>query len=129
MEGVTALWIPILAVVGFFTAVIVWLYLHYSSRYKERMALLEHEKDAGIFKVVVKDYNNALKYGIVSVMIGVGTLIGYVMEQTGMNPIIAYSAMILLTGGLGLVRYYFLMEKKVEKDKKIHSDTLSDRTL
>jgi uncharacterized membrane protein YkgB len=122
MEGIIAIFIPIVAIVGFFSSIIVWLYLHYSSRYKERMALLEHNREASIFKITTRDNQNALKYGIVAIMVGIGALLGYVLERIGVYGVIAYSSMILLMGGLGLVGYYYLMEKNIKN--KIDANTL-----
>lgn len=116
--------IPLLAIGGFFTAVIVWVYMHYSSRYKERMALLEYGKDANVYNPTSKQQNKTLKYGIVAVMIGVGIFMGNLLDGLGMMEEAAYGSMILLMGGVGLVGYYFLMEKKMEEDRKNDSDTL-----
>ena len=41
--------IPIIAVGGFFSSIIIFTYMHYSSRHRERMALIESGQDAGIF--------------------------------------------------------------------------------
>ena len=116
--------IPLLSVGGFFTAVIVWVYMHYSSRYKERMALLEYGKDANVFNPSQPARNKSLKYGIVAVMVGVGIFMGNILDGIGMMKAAAYGSMTLLMGGIGLVGYYFLMEKKMEEERKNNSDTL-----
>ncbi len=116
--------IPLLGTAGFFTAVIVWIYMHYSSRYKERMALLEYGKDADVYKPRKKESTKSLKYGIVGVMVGIGLFLGNLLDGLGMMEEAAYGSMVLLMGGLGLLGYYFLMEKKIEEEKKNHTDTL-----
>lgn len=116
--------IPMLGIIGFFTSVIVWVYMHYSSRYKERMALLEYGKDADVYKSQKRERNNTLKYGIVAVMVGIGIFMGNILDGIGMMGEAAYGSMILLMGGAGLVGYYFLQEKKLEEEKKNDSDTL-----
>lgn len=116
--------IPLLGTAGFFIAVIVWIYMYYSSRYKERMALLEYGKDADVYKPRRKESTKSLKYGIVGVMVGIGLFLGNLLDGLGMMEEAAYGSMVLLMGGLGLLGYYFLMEKKVEEEKKNHTDTL-----
>lgn len=82
------------------------------------MALIEAGKDAGIFKNYrEKDKNRPLKLGIVSVMLGLGIFLGYVLEQIGIPGEVAYFSMILILGGLGLVGYYLLIEGKKEKEQ------------
>ncbi len=97
--------IPIFAVVGFFATNILLIYMFFSSRHKERMALLERDKDASIF------HNNgmadSLKFGMVAIMVGLGILLGHLLVQMGMPEEIAYFSMILILGGLGLLGYYF----------------------
>lgn len=116
--------IPLLGTAGFFASAIVWIYMHYSSRYKERMALLEYGKDADVYKPRVRERNKTLKYGIVAVMVGLGIFMGNILDGLGMMEEAAYSSMVLLMGGAGLVGYYFLLEKKKEEERKNDSDTL-----
>ncbi len=116
--------IPLLGTAGFFAAAIVWIYMHYSSRYKERMALLEYGKDADVYKPQKREPNKTLKYGIVAVMVGVGIFMGNILDGLGMMEEAAYGSMVLLMGGAGLVGYYFMQEKKREDDREKESDTL-----
>ncbi len=101
--------IPILAVGGFFASIIVWVYMHYSSRHRERMALIESGKDANIFEPTRRNRANALKYGIVG---GIGLLFGSILESFGMESEVAYFSMTLLLGGIGLVGFYMLTNAK-----------------
>ncbi|MCI5082509.1 MAG: hypothetical protein MRY78_12490 [Saprospiraceae bacterium] len=109
--------IPIFAVVGFFATNILLIYMFFSSRHKERMALLERDKDASIFHA--NGIADALKFGMVAIMIGVGILLGYLLVQMGMPEEIAYFSMILILGGLGLLAYYFYASRN---QKFIKSD-------
>ncbi len=104
--------IPILAVGGFFASIIVWVYMHYSSRHRERMALIESGKDANIFEPTRRNRANALKYGIVGAMSGIGLLFGSILESFGMESEVAYFSMTLLLGGIGLVGFYMLTNAK-----------------
>ncbi len=107
-----------LAVVGFFTAIIVWIYMHYSSRHRERMALLEHSKDASIFERKQRAFANmnALKYGMVGVMAGIGLLVGGFLNRMHiMEEEVAYLSMMLIMGGAGMVAYYYVGNKEKER--------------
>ena len=102
--------IPLFAIVGTFSSTIVLVYMFFSSRNKERMALLEQGKTADVF--YKSGFNSALKYGMVAVMIGLGVVLGYLLHQSGLPEEVAYFSMILILGGLGLVGYYFFMNRK-----------------
>ena len=102
--------IPIFAIVGFFASVIVFLYMFYSSRNRERMALIERDKDASIFHGQKnRGRTNALKFGILGVMLGIGIFLGNIIERIGiMDAESSYFSMILIMGGVGLTGFYFL---------------------
>ena len=102
--------IPIFAIVGTFSSVIIFVYMFYSSRNRERMALIERDKDASIFKrSTSSNRTNVLKYGILGVMVGLGVFLGNIIERIGiMDTGSSYFSMILIMGGIGLTGFYFL---------------------
>lgn len=105
--------IPIVAVVGFFASIILFVYLFFSSRHKERMALIQSGQDAGIFKKSRSaDVQSVLKYGLVGFMSGVGILMGHLLERTGLPGVVAYFSMILILGSFGLILYYWFFESR-----------------
>jgi hypothetical protein len=105
--------VPLMAIVGFFASIIIWIYMHYSSRYKERMALLEYGKDTGTFDIDKSERGKTLKYGIVGVMAGLGLFIASVLDHTlGMGADSVYVALTLLFGGAGLIGYYYIRSPK-----------------
>jgi hypothetical protein len=110
--------IPIIAVAGFWTAVIVFVYMYFTSRNRIRMALIERDKDAGIFRKT-RDRSLALRNGLVGVMVGVGILLGYQLEQLGVTPFVAYLSMVFIFGGLGLIAYYLYAQKKLPEEREI----------
>ena len=107
--------IPIFAIVGVFSSTIVFVYMFFSSRHKERMALLETGKDASVF--YNEGIRNSLKFGFVAVMVGLGVLMGHLLERSGMPEEVAYFSMILILGGLGLITYYFYINKTKETER------------
>lgn len=112
MEGAVLL-VPIFAVLGFFSSIIIFIYMFFNSWHKQRMALIEHGKDASIFRQY-KDGNpgQALKLGLVAVAIGFGVLAGYLFSRLGLPAAVAYFAMILMLGGGGLLLFYRIMRDR-----------------
>lgn len=119
MEGILALLTGIISVVGFFAAVIYWVHMFYTSRHRERMALLESGQDARIFHRESRP-ERQLKAGILLFCTGAGILSGYVLDRMGMDAEPAYFSMIFLFGGAGLISYYlFFWRKKVEASESL----------
>ncbi len=106
--------IPIIAIIGFFSSIIIWVYLFFSTRSRIRMALIEQGKDASIFnKNQQGDISNMLKYGITAILVGLGLVFGYFLENVGLPDFVAYTSAVLVFGGSGLVAYYSYMRDKV----------------
>ena len=114
MEGILAILTGTISVIGFFASVIYWVHMHYTSRHRERMALLESGQDASIFQKSPRP-ERILKYGILLFSIGAGIITGYLLEEMGMNDEAAYFSMIFLFGGAGLISYYLFFTKKREQ--------------
>ena len=100
-----------------FTALIIFLYLHYNSRNKIRMALIESGRDASVFDRE-KDKMGNLKWGVVAVMAGLGLLVGNVFDAVGFNDDIAYVAPTLILVGVGLVGFYVFSAQKKAPDRE-----------
>ena len=113
-----ALFIPIIAIISNFAAIIIWIYLFYTSRHRERMALIERGVDASIFRVN-QDPTSALKYGLFLVFAGVGVLMGYLLEAIGLPAFVAYFSMVLIFGGSGLVGFYSYAQKKLSLSDQV----------
>lgn len=106
----------LVAVTGFFTTIIVISYLYFSSRHKIRMALIQHGKEASIFKESTNG-SSSLKYGMLSVGLGLGLLLGSIIDgfYASDNPV-PYFSMMLMLGGAGLILYYVIIRKKGEDE-------------
>jgi len=103
--------VGLVAVIGLFTSVIIFLYLFINSRHKIRMALIESGKSAGIFKEEGSRFA-ALKYGMAAVGIGLGLLLGSALESETFPAPLPHFSMMLILGGGGLILYYFFVKKK-----------------
>lgn len=96
---------------GFFAAVVVIVYIYYSGRNKERLALIEKNTDANKFKMAANSLS-ALKLGVLLMGLGIGFVIANIIDNvTALEPFVAYASTILLFGGGSLV-LYFQLEKK-----------------
>jgi uncharacterized membrane protein YkgB len=116
MTETLALLIPILGTIGTFSSTIILIYMFFSSRHKERMALIERDKDASIFQVPQRQRHGALKVGVVTIMIGLGILAGHLMSLAGLDEVVAYFSMILLFGGTGLIFFYVYLQRKIKQE-------------
>lgn len=112
----------ILIPLSFFLFLFAVLYLFFTTRNKERLALIEKGADASIFmQGRTKGASPVWKMLILNlalVLIGVGlaVFIGSFMEYTlGVDEDVAYPGSIFLMGGIGLLVGFFLM-KKMEKE-------------
>jgi hypothetical protein len=90
------------------------LYVYYTTRNRERMALIEKNADPSILK---SGSNGSfklfpIKFGMLMMGIGLGVLIGSVLEATTViKDEVAYTSMIFLFGGAGLLSSYFVGKK------------------
>jgi hypothetical protein len=106
MEGI---FVPI----GFFLALFAILYVYWTTRTKERLALIEKGLDAGIFKGECSQYA-LLKWGIFLIAVGLGVVVGFGLS-TVMNEVVAFFTAILVCGGLGLIVAYMVTNKLMNK--------------
>ena len=93
------------------------LYVYFSTRHKERLTMIEKGADPSLFhsKKVGSSYTT-MRIGMFLVGISLGFLIGNILtETTRLEEGVAYISMISLCGGLSLVLYYLLIEKKIQK--------------
>ena len=110
----------IVALVSFWGTMAGIAYLFFSTRNRERLALINKGADASIFSINPnKDTNDALKLGLTAIGVGVGFFLAGVLAQSGIVPHkTAMISMPLVFGGLGLLGYLFYHEAKrgLEKD-------------
>lgn len=112
----------ILIPISFFLFLFATLYLHFTTRNKERMALIEKGAEASIFvkgrpkgaapvwKVFV------LNLALLLMGIGLAIFIGSFLEHgLGVDGEVAYPGSIFLMAGIGLLAGFFLT-KKMEKE-------------
>ena len=96
-------------------------YLYYSTRNKERLALIDKGADASIFnqgrrsgvpmwKILV------LNVALLLVGIGLAVFIAALLTEVGLDEDVAYPGTIFLMAGLGLFAGFSLTKKLAESD-------------
>jgi hypothetical protein len=112
MEGV-------IVSIAFFATFFGVMYVFYTNRNKERMALIEKGADASLFNIG-KDGSRGsfswgkftLKIGMLAMGIAVGILIAAIMSSAGiLDEDALYPSMIFFFGGLSLVLFYVIDRK------------------
>ncbi|WP_299209935.1 DUF6249 domain-containing protein [uncultured Dokdonia sp.] len=108
----------IIVFVCIFVAIFGIAYLHYSTRNKERLALIEKGMDAGIFK---QSKETApiwkvliLNLALLLMGIGLGILFALMLEEAVGYKNALYPGVIFLMAGTGLLTGFFLTRKLVK---------------
>jgi hypothetical protein len=111
--------------ISLFIVVFGIFYLYYTTRHKERLALIESDKDVSMFYTEKPNRRPGqpshigkfviLNLALISIGVGVGILFGNALVAVlGMQEEVAITASIFLTAGIGLLVGYY-MTKKEEK--------------
>lgn len=108
-----------IAFIALFATVFGIMYVYYTTRNKERMALIEKGADASLFNTGKEGIKYTftwgrftLKIGMLFMGVGIGIIAGAILEsfqvmQQGPD----YVSMIFLFGGLSLVLFYIIDRK------------------
>ena len=90
------------------------VFVFFTTRNKERMAMIEKGADASLFNTGKKyNWKNfTLSAGMFLIGIGLGIMVGAVLESvTNIEEGVAYTFSVFFFAGLSLVIYYFLEKK------------------
>lgn len=93
-------------------------YLYFNTRHKERMALIDSGKDAGLFKTKQDpQYMSALKWGLMLLCLGIGAGLGAFLDISLNHDGPFFTLPLLLgSGGAGLIIYYTIAKAHAEDD-------------
>lgn len=101
--------------VSFFAGIFGIAYMFFSTRNRERMALIEKGQSAELFSKSNDSVSWTLKLGTMAIGVGLGILVANMMVKAQiMDDEIAFPAMIFLFAGIGLVISYYLAKKEVK---------------
>jgi F0F1-type ATP synthase membrane subunit c/vacuolar-type H+-ATPase subunit K len=109
----------LIAFIALFATVFGIMYVHYTTRNRERLALIEKGADASLFntgkegKSIFNWGKFTLKMGMLLTGIGLGIIAGAILESAAVFPSeeAGYFSMIFIFGGLALVLFYLFDRK------------------
>jgi hypothetical protein len=110
----------VIVFIALFAAVFGIVYLYYTTRHKERLALIEKGADASLFntgkdsKSTLNWSKFTLKVGMLAIGIAAGILIAALLASANfIDEDALYPSMIFFFGGLSLVLFY-VIDRKVK---------------
>ncbi len=106
--------------ISLFIVVFGICYLYFTTRHKERLALIEKDKDVSVFYSSKRTpsstnvwRNVILNLALVSIGVGFGILLGSFLNNiVGLPEEVAFPASIFLLAGAGLLTGFFITKKK-----------------
>jgi hypothetical protein len=108
----------LIAFIALFATVFGIMYVFYTTRNKERLALIEKGADASLLNAGKDEKSSfnwgkfTLKVGMLFMGVAVGIIVGAIMSQAGvLDEDANYPAMIFFFGGLSLVLFYVIDRK------------------
>lgn len=110
-----ALPVEIIIPISFFLTVFGVTYIIYSTRHKERMAMIENGIDADFMKPSKKK-GSLLKNSLITIGASIGMFVGYILEDFAGFDEIIYFISTALFSGISLFVYYFIEKEKKEED-------------
>lgn len=109
--------IAIIAMISFWGTIAFIGYLFFSTRNRERMALIEKGQDARIFMTPRRQgISLTLRIALFAIGVAAGILGGETLRALGMDEGVAFPAMIFMGAGLGLFAAYMMDEWKVRRN-------------
>ncbi len=113
MEELVAILVPL----GGMALVFGIVYFGVTTRHRERMRLIESGADPALFYNKKQRMGTALKFGALLIGIGIGVVLGNVLDNTGiLDEDVAYPAMVLIFGGAGLITGNYYAKKIEDKE-------------
>jgi hypothetical protein len=111
MEGS---FVAIMFFITFFGAIFGVMYFYYTTRNRERLAIIEKNADPSILRIeptnVFKKFS--IKLGMLFIGGGLGVLVGNILTvATRLEEPVAYMSMIFIFAGTGLIVSYFVARK------------------
>ena len=112
----------ILIPISFFLFIFAIVYLYFTTRNKERMALIEKGAEASIFFSEKKNSGTStgkillLNLALLLISVGIAIFIGAVLEEMRVDPDVAYPGTIFFMAGIGLLSGFFLTKKMDKRE-------------
>ena len=113
-----SIFVFLVVAVLFFGTIFGIFYLYFTSRTRERLALIQSGMDPNTFK----PRRTNLKYGMVIFSVVLGMVLGDIMGRV--NGYAIGVPLGIMLGALSLIVYYFIIDKRL--DKKQQGNNLND---
>jgi L-asparagine transporter-like permease len=112
--------------VAMFACVFGILYVYFTTRNRERMAMIEKGADPSLFRNPNRGGRSTLKFGLLFVGVSLGILMGAILTATipGILEETANFSMIFLFGGIALIVSHVL-DSKAKSDAQDRKDPMS----
>lgn len=106
--------VTIMFFITFFGSAFGIAYFYFTTRNRERLALIEKNADPSIFRIepvnILKKFS--IKLGMLFIGGGLGVLVGNILTvSTRLEEPVAYMSMIFIFAGAGLVASYFVARR------------------
>ena len=111
----------ILIPISFFLCIAAVLIVYFIARHNERRAMIEKGITPADLRELEAPHGSrvrplsSLKWGLLSIFVGLGLLIGGLLYEIYYFEEYIYFASMLISGGIGLVIFYRIASKKLEK--------------
>ncbi len=111
--AIVGIFVPIIISLGAF-AMIVFLRKYENA---ERLKMIEHGMDP--HSKSPKTKGSGLKFALVAIGVGIGLLVGNVLDSSGLvYEEVAYPSMGFIFGGIGLLIGYLVEAKQLKKEEE-----------
>lgn len=111
--AVVGVFVPIVISIGAFVMIV---FLRQYEK-EERLKMIEHGMDP--HSGTQKRRGGGLKFALVAIGVGIGLLVGNVLDSSGLvYEEVAYFSMSFLFGGIGLLVGYLIEAKKIKEEQE-----------
>lgn len=101
----------IIVSIGAFAAIFGIIYVYLMTRHRERMSMLDRGIEVSPFSSIKNSNFLTLKYGMLSVGVAIGMIMGSVLSDYGMAKSTSFLSMIFLFGGISLILNHIITRK------------------
>jgi uncharacterized membrane protein YiaA len=105
----------------FFACLFGIVYIYFTTRHRERMALIEKGADPALFQVKQSPQGfSTLRFGLLFVGVSLGIIFGAILHASmpSMPEETGYFSMIFMFGGLALISHHIIVRKQTATEPK-----------
>lgn len=115
-----AILVPIAGIVFTFMSLTIVLYVYFTTRNKERLALIARNQDASVFKSRRSKGKSYLRFGVLMIFFGIGAIVGISLVNLGIiSEELAVLGICPIFIGFGMIVAHKMIEDKEEEDLEV----------